>query len=60
MSPVAALATLFAAYVVLVTWQMRRAVRTHEAGARLREARRLLMLVSLGVPLLVVLILVGL
>ncbi len=59
MSPVAALVALFAGYVLLVTWQMRRAVRTREAGARLREARRLLLLVSLGVPLLIVFILVA-
>ena len=59
MSPVAALVAIFAAYVLLVTWQMRRAVRAHEAGARLREARRLLLLVSLGVPLLVAFILIA-
>lgn len=59
MSPVVALAALFAAYVLLVTWQMRRAVRTGEAGPRLREARRLLAVVSLGVPLLVALILIA-
>ncbi len=59
MSPVVALAALFAAYVLLVTWQMRRAVRTREAGPRLREARRLLAVVSLGVPLLVALILIA-
>ena len=59
MSPVAAFVALFAAYVLLVTWQMRRAVRTREPGARLREARRLLALVSLGVPLLVVFILIA-
>ena len=59
MSPIAALSALFAAYVLLVTWQMRRAVRTPEGVARLREARRLLLLVSLGVPLLVAFILIA-
>ncbi len=42
---------LFAVYCVLVTWQMRRAVRSREPQTRLREARRLLLLVSLGLPL---------
>jgi cytochrome oxidase assembly protein ShyY1 len=46
------LLALFAAYVAAVTWQMRRAVRTTEPAARLREARRLLGVVALGVPLL--------
>ena len=45
------LVVLFAVYCALVTWQMRRAVRSREPQARLREARRLLLLVSLGVPL---------
>jgi cytochrome oxidase assembly protein ShyY1 len=57
---VPALAALFAVYVLLTLWQMRRAFATTEAGARLREARRLLVLVSAGVPLLAVLILVAL
>lgn len=50
----------FVAYFFLVTWQMRRAVRTTEPATRLREARRLLLLVSAGVPLLAILILVAL
>ena len=57
---VPALAALFAAYALLTLWQMRRALATVEPSARLREARRLLALVSAGVPLLVVLILVAL
>ena len=55
-----ALVALFAAYVLLTLWQMRRALATHDPRARLSEARRLLLLVSAGVPLLVVLILVAL
>lgn len=57
---VPALAALFALYVALTLWQMRRAVSTVDAGSRLREAQRLILLVSAGVPLLVVLILVAL
>jgi hypothetical protein len=48
---------IFVLYFGIVTWQMRRAVRTVEPAARLREARRLLILVSAGVPLVAVLIL---
>ncbi len=54
------LAALFAGYVLLTLWQMRRALATVEPAARLREAQRLLLLVSVGVPLSVVLILVAL
>ena len=54
------LIALFALYVLLTLWQMRRALATHDPHARLTEARRLLLLVSAGVPLLVVLILVAL
>lgn len=50
---------LILVYFLLVTVQMRRAVATSEPVARLREARRLLILVSLGVPLAAVLILVA-
>lgn len=53
------LVAAFVVYFFLVTWQMRRAVRTTEPAARLREARKLLLLVSIGVPLLAVLILVA-
>jgi hypothetical protein len=45
------LLALFAVYVLLVTWQMRRAVRAPEGPGRLREARRLLLLVTAGAPL---------
>ena len=54
----AILGTLFALYVVLTAWQARRAVRTTEPQARLQEARKLLGVVSLGVPLAVAVILV--
>ena len=50
---------VFAVYFILVTWQMRRALRAGEPAARLREARRLLLLVSAGVPLAAALILVA-
>lgn len=55
-----ALIALFAVYVVLTLWQMRVALAAREPHARLAHARRLLLLVSAGVPLLVVLILVAL
>ena len=48
---------LFAAYFVAVTSQMRRALATDEPRARQRAARRLLILVSAGVPLVAALIL---
>lgn len=50
----------FVVYFFLVTWQMRRATRTTAPAERLREARRLLLLVSAGVPLLAALILLAL
>ncbi len=50
---------IFAVYFILVTWQMRRALRAGEPASRLREARRLLLLVSAGVPLAAALILVA-
>jgi hypothetical protein len=51
---------LFAAYAVVVTWQMRRGVQATEPARRQREAVRLLLLVSVGAPLAAVLILVAL
>ncbi|HJN93659.1 MAG TPA: hypothetical protein QGF05_13170 [Dehalococcoidia bacterium] len=55
----AVIVALFVVYAAAVTWQMRRALATSEPRARLREARRLLLMVSAGVPLLAVLILVA-
>ncbi len=52
------LGALFVLYVLATTWQARRAVRTTEPQARLSEARKLLGVVSLGVPLLVAVILI--
>ena len=52
------LVALFAVYVVVTTWQMRRALHTAEPAARQREAVRLLLVAFAGVPLLVLLILV--
>ena len=54
----AILGTLFTLYVIATAWQGRRAVRATEPRTRLSEARKLLGVVSLGVPLLVAVILV--
>lgn len=51
------LALLFACYVLGTLWQFRRALAASGPEARLRESRRALILVSLGVPLLAALIL---
>lgn len=52
MSPLTALLTaLFVLYVALMSWQMRRALATSEPRTRLVEARRLLLLATVGVPL---------
>jgi len=44
---------LFALYVLITAWQMRRAFTTQEPEAKLREAKRLLFTSALGVPLLI-------
>ena len=54
------LVALFALWAVATLWAMRRALAAREPRARLREARRLLLLVSAGAPLLAALILVAL
>lgn len=54
------LIALFVVYVLLTLGQMRVALAAQEPHERLAHARRLLLLVSAGVPLLVVLILVAL
>ena len=54
---IAALIVIFVLYVLATLWQGRRTVATTDPAARLREARRLLILVSLGVPLLIAFIL---
>ena len=51
------LLALLAVYAIGVTLQMRRALRTPQGPARLREAVRLLGLVTLGAPLAVALVL---
>lgn len=51
------LVVLFVLYVLGTTFQMRRALATKEPEARFREAKRLLWVSALGVPLLVLLIL---
>ncbi len=53
---VSSVVALLAVYAASVTWQMRRALAISEPRARLREARRLLLLVSAGAPLVAVLI----
>ena len=47
------LIALFALYVLVTAWQMRRALAAKEPHARLSEAKRLLWTTFLGVPLLV-------
>ncbi|MDA0352784.1 MAG: hypothetical protein O3A10_11315 [Chloroflexi bacterium] len=54
----AILGSLFVLYVALTAWQARRAVRTTDPQVRLAEARKLLGVVTLGVPLAVAVILV--
>ena len=50
---------LFLLYAALVSWQMRRALATAEPHSRLVEARRLLVMATLGVPLAVAFILLS-
>ena len=54
-----ALVALFVLYVGATAWQGRRALAATAPAARLHEARRLLLVVSLGVPLAVALILLA-
>ena len=54
-----ALFVLFAAYTLAVAWQARRALSAREPATRLREAVRLLILSTLGVPLVIALIVVA-
>jgi hypothetical protein len=58
-TPLIAVLVLLGIYVLGVTWQMRRAVRAPEGAPRLREATRLLGLVTLGVPLAIALLVVS-
>ena len=53
------LIALFVAYALAVTWQMRRALSAPDGPARQREAVRLLLAVTLGVPLALAFIFVG-
>ena len=54
-----ALVALFALYIVVVTWQMRRALSATEVAVKQREAKWLLVLVSAGLPLALAFIFVG-
>ncbi len=56
--PAAILGALFALYVIATAWQGQRAFRATDPKVRLNEARKLLGVVSLGVPLVVAVILV--
>ncbi|MDP6607156.1 MAG: hypothetical protein QF664_13005 [Dehalococcoidia bacterium] len=53
------LIAVFALYVAVVTFQMRQAVAATEQRERQRQAVRLLLLVSAGVPLAAALIVVA-
>lgn len=53
------LLALFVAYTLATAWQARRALGTRDPALRLREAVRLLVLATLGVPLVVALIVVA-
>ena len=53
------LIALFVVYTLAVAWQARRAVATTDPALRLREAVRLLIVASLGVPLVIALIFVA-
>lgn len=55
-----ALVALFALYIVLVTWQMRRALSAADVAVKQREAKRLLLVVTLGLPLAIAFVFVGL
>lgn len=48
-----ALVVLFALYVLLTAWQMRRALAALDPEKKLVEAKRLLWSTTLGIPLLV-------
>lgn len=53
------LIVLFVVYALGVTWQMRRALSAPGGPARQREAVRLLLAVTLGVPLALAFVFVG-
>jgi len=53
------LVALFAAYTLATAWQARRALGARDPALRLREAVRLLVLATLGVPLVIALIVVA-
>ncbi len=54
-----ALIALFVAYALATAWQARRALSTPDPALRLREAMRLLILSTLGVPLVIALVVVA-
>ncbi|GMU41291.1 MAG: hypothetical protein AMXMBFR23_21570 [Chloroflexota bacterium] len=54
-----AVIALFVLYVAATVWQARRAFATQEPTARLDEAKRLLFISALGVPLVGLLIVVA-
>jgi hypothetical protein len=59
MEPVVVVLVLLAVWAIAVAREMRGAVRADDPDDRLRRARRLLAVVTLGVPLLLALIVVA-
>ncbi|MDO9445118.1 MAG: hypothetical protein Q7K37_07360 [Dehalococcoidia bacterium] len=55
-----ALIVLFVLYTVATVWQGRRALATQEPTAKLDEAKRLLFISALGIPLVGLLIVAAL
>ena len=53
------LIALFVVYALAITWQMRRALSAPEGASKQREAVRLLLAVTLGIPLALAFIFVG-
>ena len=58
MSPPAFVVALLVVWALVVAWAMRRAFQTTDLEAKRRRAQQLLILVSLGVPLVLALIVV--
>jgi hypothetical protein len=56
MGPIAIVVALLVIWGIAVAREMRLAVRATDPEARLRRARRLLLIVTLGVPLVLALI----
>ena len=59
MSLTALVVALLVAWALIVAWAMRQAFQTTDLEAKRRRAQQLLILVSLGVPLVLALIVVA-